>query len=448
MAKAISARVLRCRGHQCCPLVAVFLLSLATGCSCANKPEDIKDLPVESPVSNRDVDVVSEVPPLQLVGEPGDIGPGPRFLEMKGIAREADPLVLKNANIYLFDTVADGSRFLTCLPGERDACYWELATGKQIHLFRHPEILADGKISPNSQYLVTITAGKDSPARLWNLESAEMIREIESPCVTNACPTDETDHSILRYGPSRVSKNLSCGFTAINFSPDSEFIVAGTAHGDVDCWETETGKEVFRIKAREITEPILQIWYYPDSNRVLTRSRSVLYRIWDTASHQVIDTYKPMDDPEVQRALELKKERLGMPINWGAHIPIAINDQYFAYYLHCVTKLEVRATKTGRLVRCWKAAAKHHVVGAEFFLPDNKYLMVGDVLGRFLALINIETGQMTRRRNCGTTRRPALRYFPKTDIVMRIWDANGEETLHQDWTSVDVFRLSQFEIPR
>ena len=105
-----------------------------------------------------------------------------------------------------------------------------------------------------------ITAAADATARIWNVETGELIQVIR-----------------------KTSDIIQCA----NFSPDGlKVVTASTYSASADIWNASTGEHLVGLEGHG--RPINQARFAPDGRRVLTVSADNTGRIWDAHSGRML----------------------------------------------------------------------------------------------------------------------------------------------------------------
>jgi hypothetical protein len=196
---------------------------------------------------------------------------GPHLL---GHFPQRKPEVIKTCP-NAFAAFRDGSK-IVCANGTH-AELWEMTTAQKLLSMAHPDLVLDVSISPDDRSLLTISAGKDAPVRLWDLQDGKLVREYSS-----------SFNSGTRASPSKwktlYNSHVSLtgfGFTAVAFSPTGRRFATGCEDGTLIVWDTKTAKETARIAGKAFR--IRSIAFSPDETKIVTSSQDHTIQIWNVA---------------------------------------------------------------------------------------------------------------------------------------------------------------------
>ena len=198
--------------------------------------------------------------------------------------------------------ISPDSRFVVSGGGDSTARVWEIDTGKQIATMAHGGVVWTVRFSPDGKYV--ISTSDDKITRIWKSQTGREIAHLmreggapsvafspdgrylidnattvvwmtpgeEFPRITHPIPFSAispdgkyiASHTCNRYEPSqacaessiyvwdaatgrKISHMLGDGWpNSLHFSPDGNYLVAGSHNNVVQLWETLTGNEVFR----------------------------------------------------------------------------------------------------------------------------------------------------------------------------------------------------------
>jgi Tol biopolymer transport system component/dienelactone hydrolase len=147
------------------------------------------------------------------------------------------------------------SKYLATSASDHTARLWDVATGKQLHVFAQPDALETVEFSPDGKYL--LTAGLDHKAWLWDVATGQTVHVFS--------------------GHTGITNDAE-------FAPDGKSIItAGDDDGTARVWDVVTGKIV-----RTINQPpvVIGAAFSPDGKYIVTTSIANEARLWDAATGQ------------------------------------------------------------------------------------------------------------------------------------------------------------------
>lgn len=144
----------------------------------------------------------------------------------------------------------DGTRLAVSLVDEDDVALYDIATGEPVsELTGHDWPVSEVAFNPDGVLLAS--ASVDGTARLWNVESGEVLRTFTSPT----------------------------GLSAVSFSPDGSRLATGGDDGVVRVWNVDSGGEMLTLPGH--TGFVANLAFTPDGNRLLSASFDNTTRLWD-----------------------------------------------------------------------------------------------------------------------------------------------------------------------
>lgn len=349
---------------------------------------------------------------------------GPHLL---GHFPQRDPAIL-NTGANAFVAFRDGSGVL-CANG-KSAELWEMVHGRKLLSLDHPEPIVDMALSPDEKFLITLTGGSDSPVRLWSLESGELVKEYPSPFSRATAKQSPWVWTIWTPGSPPT-----CGFTSVAFSANGRTFATGCDDGTIILWDTKSGDKVRRVNGN--AGRIRSIVFAPDGARILTASQDQVVQLWDVETESLTTEYRH----------EQKNSRREPPL------PIAFSPDgtMFAFcFNQSLEPVYVCDADSGEKMPRFRADSHHchHIT----FLPDKTALVTCS--GGVLRLRQLTTGKeilnhRCRLRYCGDLSAGVryVQYLPAISSVMVAGVVNDEQTLHEDWTIIQIVPLSSLRIP-
>lgn len=349
---------------------------------------------------------------------------GPHLL---GHFPQREPAILKTgANAFI--AFRDGSGVF-CANG-KSAELWEMVHGRKLLSLDHPEPIVDMALSPDEQFLLTLAGGSDSPARLWDLESGKLVKEYPSPFSQS-----KTTGSPWAWTISIPDPPTTFGFTSVAFAADGRTFATGCDDGTIILWDTKSGGEVRRIEG--IAGRIRTLVFSPDDARILAASQDQTVQLWDVETESLVAQYQH----------DRKNSRRGPPVP----MDFSPDGTKFAFcFNHSLDPVRVYNAESGEKLTRFRVNS--HYCDHITFLPDETALLTHS--GGALRLRQLATGREILSHPC------RLRYFgnlsagvryvqylPAISSVMVAGVINDEQTLHEDWTIIQIVPLSSLRFP-
>ncbi len=161
----------------------------------------------------------------------------------------------------------DGKRLLT---GRYTVKIWDVETGREI--LHYPNIentVASSVFSPDGRHIFTGSTGY--VGQYWDMIAGEKIYSIETFTNTKDPRTVMSIH----------------GITACDFTPDGSQLITGDSNGEVQLWDTATGKEIRRYEPRGYVQ---YIKISPDGKTFLKQDFSQAFLI-DMETGEIINDF-------------------------------------------------------------------------------------------------------------------------------------------------------------
>lgn len=158
-------------------------------------------------------------------------------------------------------SLSDDGLWLATGGGDKIACLWEVATGRQVRTFEgHSSQVNSVALSGDGQWL--ITGSSDWTARLWEVGTGKEIRTF---------------------------RGHSDSVRSVSLSSDGRWLATGSWDKTARLWEVATGKEVrpFRGHSGNIDSVALSA----DGKWLVTGSKDTTTRLWEVATGKQIRTF-------------------------------------------------------------------------------------------------------------------------------------------------------------
>jgi tricorn protease-like protein len=181
---------------------------------------------------------------------------------------------------------------------------WDLETGKEIRRFNgHTEIVVGVVFSPDDRRI--LSGSHDGTLRLWDAQTAEEIRRFKGSAngVSYVALSPDGRRALSGGGDQTVrlwdvdsGREIRKfeGHTGwvrwVDFAPDGRTAVSASYDKTARLWDVETGKEVRQLVGH--TDIVQCAAFSPDGRRILTASRDKTIRLWDTSTGHEVHIFK------------------------------------------------------------------------------------------------------------------------------------------------------------
>jgi WD40 repeat protein len=320
--------------------------------------------------------------------------------------RELLKLVGHNNFVLSVAFSADGRRIVTG-SWDRTAKVWDAVTGSELLVLKeHLGKVNAVALSPDGQQVLTGSC-EDGTVKVW--EAAD-DRE----------PITLKGHSLGRHAAFDNTESVGAIWSAA-FSPDGRRIVTASKDLTARIWDSASGRELFTLK--EHSNTIFSVAFSPDGKRIVTGSQDQTAKVWDAASGR--ELLSLMGHSDALWCVAFAPD--------GRRIATASRDQ----------TVRVWDSISGRLLLTLTGHTA--AVNAVAFSPDGRLLLTGsdDVTARAW---DSSSGRQVRvlKGHSGTIR--AVAFSPdgrrivtgSADRTAKVWDtASGRELFsligHSDW---------------
>ncbi len=272
----------------------------------------------------------------------------------------------------------DGRQVLTG-SADKTARLWNVATGKEIHLFPSISYVSYVDFSPDGRFILTETS--DTSTTLWNRETGQPIDQFNHgdkiPLDTAFFSPDSqhlmtegdgilkhwriSDHTIL------LSLGLSYAFSDSTFSHDGTMFGAGCSDGSVRVWDTVTGEEIHMFGGHE--EQVDSIAFSPDSQFLLSGSYDNTARLWDLTTGKQIHVI----------------EHSGSPVFFSPDGQQALTGNYHAK-LWDVESGEISHVFEGEFARSYSPGGQEVLTQGDSFVANLWDAITGNLIQTFVQL--------------------------------------------------------------
>ena len=191
-------------------------------------------------------------------------------IHASGVQDVAPRLVVSTGHSSMLGSVAfsaDGRRVLTG-SWDKTARLWDVESGELIRVFGgHADTVASAVFSPDGRRV--LTGSWDKTARLWEAESGRELRRF------------------VGHGNH---------VTSVAFAPDGGRVLTGSWDGTARLWDAESGQLIRAFERRGVlVNPIVlvnAVAFAPDGRRILTGENDGTARLWDAESGRLIRTFE------------------------------------------------------------------------------------------------------------------------------------------------------------
>jgi WD40 repeat protein len=219
-------------------------------------------------------------------------------------------------SINFTDYSSDGTRVVT---GSFDltARVWDVETGEQLQIFEgHTGVVASASFSSDTTMILTTSS--DNTARIWDTQTGEEIWSLDngapvpygifSPDGKLVATADTDGFGHVWDVATGAEIHTLVGHTdtlwSIRFSPDGTLLVTASWDGTARIWDVATGSLVRVLDAGD-TKQLYWAEFSPDSEYIVTGSaQNDTVNLWRVDLGEVIASFcgrQPLDLTETQR---------------------------------------------------------------------------------------------------------------------------------------------------
>ncbi|HSJ04408.1 MAG TPA: WD40 repeat domain-containing serine/threonine protein kinase [Verrucomicrobium sp.] len=194
----------------------------------------------------------------------------------------------------------DGTRLATSGVGETSVRLWNAATGTALTPWiSHPSALGRSCLSPDGEWL--LTSGDDGGMRLWHVPldgARQRLNHGARLALATFLPQDKmaltlgSDGAAVVWevagGRALVQFRLPFAPVVHDVSKDGRWLVAGSAEGQVQAWDLETGKPVTPLLRHGATR-LVQVKFTPGADSFCALGLNGVLRFWDRATGGLLD---------------------------------------------------------------------------------------------------------------------------------------------------------------
>eukprot|EP00742_Colponemidia_sp_Colp-10_P004434 GILJ01004734.1.p1 GENE.GILJ01004734.1~~GILJ01004734.1.p1 ORF type:complete len:824 (+),score=148.01 GILJ01004734.1:503-2974(+) len=142
---------------------------------------------------------------------------------------------------------------------------WNIKERKLIHsLTGHTEEVFAVDFSSNGKYVISGSA--DATARLWDLQTGQLVRIFGGP-----------EEISIKKGLPRIGS-----ISSVAISPDSRFVALGSLDKIIQIWDLETGDFVETLKGH--AKSVYSVAWSPDGRCIISGSKDETVKLWDVTA--------------------------------------------------------------------------------------------------------------------------------------------------------------------
>jgi hypothetical protein len=371
--------------------------------------------------------------PILSAEEPHDLS------RLRGVYPQNSPVILKTS-ANSFTAFRNGSKVLCT--DEKNVELWDMATGNKVLSLEHPDVVIGMALSPDDKRLLTITAGREGPIRLWSLDTAKVTWECPSALGKTKKDRD-VEHRDKNGTGSELQWNTwkffhrdyetkdGFGFTAVAFAQKGLAFAAGDEKGRICLWNAKLLQEPLSMTGKP--DRLLDIKFSSDGTRMLALGASGDVSLWNTKTRNLVKRFSADGRSHFARPCDgLIFSPDGRWLTFAGAKGQVFCDAQSGVETH-------HWPKTGNACRCIAV------------LPNDELLCQS---GHILEIRELVSGKVTRQhiRKSGVQAGYAfpnvvyVEYLPDIAAVITAELECDENTLHENWTTISIVPLSTFTI--
>ncbi len=221
------------------------------------------------------------------------------------VAAKSPKFVFSNEYLDVMAFSPDGAMLATVVR-DGEIVFRNAADGAEIRRFKaheRPPTIKDSaramRFSPDGKRL--ISGGNDGFVKVWNTETAELVRELyRFESYVSALAISPDSRRIFASSYDQTAKLFDTETGAIiadlgkqpkailsaEFAPDGKTFATGGADGTIKIWQTSDGKLLDSITGN--AGFIYALTFTPDGTRLASASGEGVIRLWDTETKQQV----------------------------------------------------------------------------------------------------------------------------------------------------------------
>jgi WD40 repeat protein/uncharacterized caspase-like protein len=174
-------------------------------------------------------------------------------------------------------------------------------TPRLVAQIGHSDTVNSVAFSPDGNMVLT---GGDTTARLWNAQTAQLLRTFSGHELAVDSVAFSRDGKAVLSGSEdgtarlwdsqtgrlvRTFSGYNGPVTSVSFSPDGETILTGSYYNTAKLWSAQTGQLLHTLAGHQ--DRISSVAFSPDGKTVLTGSHDSTARLWDSQTGRLVRTF-------------------------------------------------------------------------------------------------------------------------------------------------------------
>ena len=186
-------------------------------------------------------------------------------------------------------------RWLISAGTDKHIIFWEIPSGKILHMLEAPGEIYALALSPDGQLLAS--GGEDKQVTLWDVQTKQMVKTLvghdEAISLGGLAfnPQGESLASasndgvvklwhLKTFAILRILKGHTDIVNNIAFSSDGKWLATGSNDETIILWDLETGKLLRRLQGHQ--NSVYSVHFLPDKSHLVSGGNDRSLRIWDT----------------------------------------------------------------------------------------------------------------------------------------------------------------------
>lgn len=366
-------------------------------------------------------------------------GPAVSLDQLQGVHPHR-PLILKTD---AFDFRSSDTGATIVCSDRHGVGVWDMTTGKRSRLIEHSEVVLAVALNATDDALLTVSTGKATPVRLWDLKTGKMLKEFPSlsESVDETSQVSKEDHEwnlwrhpdIWNFASTGIVPKAGFGFTCAVFGPEDAKIATGCEDGRIIIWDATTAEPI-KTLATGIPR-MLSIAFSVDGSRLLAAAKDDRIQLWDLDKYKVIRQFD-----ETRRKIWVEGHRPA--------ITFSADGSKFALYSPRALEILICDSTSGNVLH--RISEPSRLPRGKLHLSLRRGLAFIDEstlfsnTGGWIKLWNFTNGELIQQQECKSGVNagyayPSIEYvefLPALDAFVAVEVESDENTGHDDWTTV------------